>query len=143
MTAWVVWLFAAVVLGVVETFTLTAIAGLLGGAALVTAGAGALGLAIPGQLLVFAVVAGVAIVVVRPIAARLTRGSRLERFGVDALAGRVAYVVIEVTDRTGTVRIGGEEWTARSLDNQLVIETGTAVDVIAIEGATAVVYPRE
>jgi len=37
---------------------------------------------------------------------------RLERFGVDALVGRTAHVVQQVTGLAGTVRIGGEEWTA-------------------------------
>jgi len=68
---------------------------------------------------------------------------RLERFGVEALVGKTAYVVHEVTGRDGTVRIGGEEWTARALDESQVIPAGATVDVIQIDGATAVVYPRE
>ena len=38
MALWVIWLIIAVVLGVAEIFTLTAALGLLGGAALITAG---------------------------------------------------------------------------------------------------------
>jgi membrane protein implicated in regulation of membrane protease activity len=68
---------------------------------------------------------------------------QLQRFGVEALVGRTAYVVQEVSGREGTVRIGGEEWTARALDESLVIPAGATVDVIQIDGATAVVYPRE
>jgi membrane protein implicated in regulation of membrane protease activity len=41
------------------------------------------------------------------------------------------------------VRIGGEEWTARSLDEAQVIPAGATVNVLQIEGATAIVYPRE
>lgn len=143
MAAWVIWLIVAMVLGVAEAFTLTAALGLLGAAALITSGAAAIGLPVPLQLLVFAVAAAAGIVVVRPIAARHMYRPRLERFGVDALPGRTAYVVDEVTDRTGTVRIGGEEWTARALDQGMAIPTGAAVHVIQIDGATAVVYPRE
>lgn len=143
MAVWVVWLILAVVLGVVEAFTLTAALGLLGGAALITAGAAALGLPVPLQLLVFAVIATGALAVLRPIAARHVLRPSMQRFGVDALAGRPAYVVNEVTSRAGTVRIGGEEWTARPLDDALVIPAGAAVDVVQIDGAVAVVYPRE
>jgi membrane protein implicated in regulation of membrane protease activity len=143
MAAWVIWLIIAVVLGVAEVFTLTAALGLLSGAALITSGAAAIGLPVPLQLLVFAIAAAAGVVVLRPIAARHMLAPRLERFGVDALPGRTAYVVDEVTDRTGTVRIGGEEWTARALDQDVVIPVGAAVHVIQIDGATAVVHPRE
>jgi membrane protein implicated in regulation of membrane protease activity len=143
MAAWAVWLIIGVVLGVAEVFTLTAALGLLGAAALITSGVAALGLPVPLQLLVFAIAAAAGVVVLRPIAVRHMLQPRLERFGVDALPGRTAYVVDEVTDRTGTVRIGGEDWTARPLDRGVVIPVGAAVDVIQIDGATAVVYPRE
>lgn len=143
MAAWVIWLSLAVVLGVAEAFTLTAALGLLGGAALVTAGSAAIGLPVAAQLIVFTVTAGAGIVVLRPIAARHMLRPRLERFGIDALLGKTAYVVDEVTDRAGTVRIGGEQWTARALDENAVIPPGKAVDVIRIDGVTAVVYPRE
>lgn len=143
MDVWVIWLIIAVVLGVAEIFTLSAALGLLGVAALITSGAAAIGLPVPLQLVVFAIAAAAGIVVVRPIAARHVRQPQLQRFGVDALAGRTAYVVQEVTGRDGKVRIGGEEWTARAFDQSLVIPAGAAVDVIQIDGATAVVYPRD
>lgn len=140
---WVIWLIIAIVLSVAEAFTLTAALGLLGGAALITSGVAALGLPLPLQLLVFAAIATGALVVLRPIAARHMRRPSVERFGVDALAGRSAFVVNEVTSRAGTVRIGGEEWTARPLDDALVIPAGVVVDVLQIDGVVAVVYPRE
>ncbi len=83
------------------------------------------------------------LVVLRPIIQRHRRQPRLEHFGVAALAGRPAYVVQDVTDWDGTVRISGEEWTARAFDQSLVVPAGATVDVIQIDGATAVVYPRE
>jgi membrane protein implicated in regulation of membrane protease activity len=141
--AWVIWLIIAVVLGVAEIFTLTAALGLLGGAAVISSVFAAIGLPVPLQLLVFALSSAAGIVILRPIATRHMRRPRLQRFGIEALIGRTAYVVREVTGRDGTVRIGGEEWTARALDESLVIPAGAAVDVIQIDGATAVVYPRE
>ncbi len=143
MEVWVIWLIIAVVLGVAEIITLTAALGLLGVAALITSVFAAIGLSVPWQLLVFAIASAAGIVVIRPIAARHMLQPQLQRFGVDALAGRTAYVVREVTGQHGTVRIGGEEWTARALDQSLVIPAGATVDVIQIDGATAVVYPRD
>lgn len=140
---WLLWLVLAVVLGVAEAMTLTSALLLLGGAALVTAGVAAIGVPIAGQLVVFAVVSVAGIVLVRPITLRHTRPALLHRFGTDALVGSAAVVVTDVSRSEGTVRIGGEEWTARPLDEHAVISAGTAVDVIRIDGATAVVYPRE
>jgi membrane protein implicated in regulation of membrane protease activity len=140
---WIIWLVVAVVLGIAEAFTLTAAVGVLGGAAAVAAVLAAIGLPVPLQLLGFAVAAAAGIVVLRPIARRHMLGPHLERFGVDALPGRTAYVVDEVSGRAGTVRIGGEDWTARALDDSAMIPAGAAVDVIRIDGAIAVVHPRE
>ncbi|MEU4232104.1 NfeD family protein [Nonomuraea sp. NPDC026600] len=143
MDEWIIWIILAVVLGVAEIFTVTAALGLLGAAALLTAATAAIGLPVPLQLLVFALSSAAGLIVIRPVAMRHLRQPQLQRFGVEALLGRQAYVVSEVTGREGRVRIGGEEWSARAYDETLVIPTGATVDVIEIEGATALVYPRE
>ncbi|MGH3808492.1 MAG: NfeD family protein [Pseudonocardiaceae bacterium] len=140
---WVIWLIIAVVLGIAEILTVTAALGLLSVAALIASVVAAIGLPAPLQLAVFAFAAAAGIVVLRPLATRHMLRPQLPRFGVDALVGRTAYVVHEVTGRDGTVRIGGEEWTARALDDRLVIPAGAAVDVIQIDGITAVVHPQE
>ena len=141
----VVWVILAAILGVAEIFTLTAALGLLAVAALAAAGTAALGFGPFAQFIIFAVVAVAGLVVVRPLVGRQLRpryGPQY-RFGVAALVGRQAKVVQEVTGHAGRVRIGGEEWSARSYDETLVIPAGSTVDVIEIEGATALVYPRE
>ena len=143
MDAWLIWLIVAVVLGAAEIFTLTAALGVLGGAALITAGFAAVGLPLPFQFLVFAIAATAGVIFVRPVALRYMHQPQTHRFGVDALVGKPAYVVSEVTGLGGRVRISGEEWTARSYDESLVIPAGTTVDVIEISGTTALVYPRE
>lgn len=143
MELWLVWLVVAVVLGVVEIFTLTAALGVLAGAALVPTVLAAFGVPLPIQLVLFAIAATAGVVLVRPIALRHMRQPQLERFGVDALVGKRAYVLREVTDRDGLVRIEGEEWTARVFDEVSVIPVGAAVDVMRISGTTAFVYQRE
>ena len=143
MAAWVVWLILAVLLGAAEAFTLTAVLGLLGGAALITAGAAALGLPPALQLLVFALASTAGVLVARPIAQRHAGRVQPVAFGVDAVVGRPGYAETDVTGRTGTVRIDGEQWTARAFDADLVIPAGAVVHVMQIDGATAVVYPQE
>ncbi len=143
MDLWLIWLIVAALLAVAEILTLTAALGLLGGAALVTAGCAALGLPVPLQFLVFTIVATVSVLFVRPIALRHVLQPQTARFGIDALVGKPAYVVSEVTGLDGRVRIDGEEWTARAYDETLVIPPGKTVDVIEISGSTALVYPRD
>ncbi|KUL42814.1 NfeD family protein [Streptomyces regalis] len=143
MDLWLIWLIIAAVLAVAEIFTLTAALGMLSAAALVTAGTAAVGLPLPFQFLVFTIVATITVIFVRPIAVRHVLQPQVERFGVDALVGRAAYVTSEVTGLGGRVRIDGEEWTARAYDETLVIPPGKTVDVMEISGATAIVYPRD
>lgn len=143
MESWIVWLILAAVLGVAEIFTLTAALGLLAVAALVTAVVALLGLPVSLQLAIFAAASTVGLIGARPFARRLIRQPPLRRFGVSALIGKPAYVTSQVTAHGGRVRIGGEEWSARAYDETLVIPPGATVDVIEIEGATALVYPRE
>jgi membrane protein implicated in regulation of membrane protease activity len=104
-------------------------------------------LPLPVQLLAFTAVATIGVLLIRPIALRHRQQPQLVRFGVDALTGKPAAVTRAVSAVDGRVRIGGEEWTARvysgTFAGTLVIPAGAIVDVIEIQGNTALVYPRE
>ncbi|MEU3554399.1 NfeD family protein [Streptomyces fragilis] len=140
---WYVWLLAAVALGAAEFFTLALFLGLLAAAALVAAVVAGIGVGLPGQLLAFGLAAVAGVVGVRPVALRHMARQPVVREGSDALIGRRAEVVREVTGTHGLVKLSGEEWSARALDDSLVIPVGALVDVMEIEGATAVVHPRD
>ena len=143
MHAWIVWLIVAAVLGVAELMTTTFALGIIAVGALVAAGVGALGLGIPFQLLSFMVASAAGLGFVLPIARRHIKQPPLLKTGPAALVGRSARVLEEVTEHGGRVRIGGEVWSARAYDESLIIPVGRVVDVMQIEGATALVYPRE
>jgi membrane protein implicated in regulation of membrane protease activity len=143
MTSWIVWLIVAAVLGVAELLTTTLAFGLIAIAAVVAAIAGAFHLEFGIQLAAFAVAAGAGLGIIRPIAMRHIKQPPLLRTGTAALVGRPAIVLEEVTGHGGRVRIGGEEWSSRSYDEDLVIPVGTKVEVFQIDGATALVHPRE
>ncbi|MFC9915026.1 NfeD family protein [Streptomyces sp. NPDC059862] len=140
---WFVWLLAAAALGVAEFFTLTLVFGLLAGAALVAAVVAGVGIGLLGQLLALGAAAAAGLVIVRPIALRHMAQQPLTREGSDALIGKRAEVMQEVTATRGLIKLSGEEWSARALDESLVIPVGALVDVMEIEGATAIVYPRD
>ncbi|MFH9069054.1 NfeD family protein [Streptomyces alboflavus] len=140
---WFVWLFAAGVLGAAEFLTLTLVFGLLAGAALIVAVVAGLGVGLLGQLVALVLAASAGLLVVRPIALRHMAQAPLTHEGSDALIGKRAEVMQEVTATHGLIKLSGEEWSARALDESHVIPVGALVDVMEIEGATAIVYPRE
>jgi membrane protein implicated in regulation of membrane protease activity len=138
-----VWLIVAAVLGVAELLTTTLTFGLIAIAAVVAAAAAAFHLDVAIQFAAFAVAAGAGLGLIRPIAMRHIKQPPLLRTGTAALVGRPAIVLEEVTGDAGRVRIGGEEWSSRAYDESQVIPVGTKVEVWQIDGATALVHPRE
>ncbi len=142
MAIWI-WLIVAAALGVAEIVTTTLAFGLVAVAALVGAVTAAAGGNVPIQLGAFVLASAAGLGVVRPIAIRHIKQPPLLRTGTAALVGRTALVLDEVSAHSGRIRIGGEEWSARPYDETLVLPAGSTVDVLKIEGATALVYPRE
>jgi membrane protein implicated in regulation of membrane protease activity len=143
MGIWIIWLIVAAVLGVAEVMTATLAFGLIAVAALVGAGVGAAGGNVVLQFGAFVVASAAALGIARPFALRHIKQPPPLRTGTAALVGRSAYVLDEITAHSGRVRIGGEEWSARPYDETLTIPAGVTVDVLQIEGAMALVYPRE
>ena len=143
MGIWIVWLIVAAALGAAEIFTTTFAFGLVAIGALVAAGTGAAGGDAVLQFAAFIVASAAGLGIVRPLAMRHIKQPQLLRTGTAALVGRTALVLEDVHAYGGRVRIGGEEWSSRPYDETLVIPAGATVDVLQIEGATALVYPRE
>jgi membrane protein implicated in regulation of membrane protease activity len=141
---WVLWLVAACVFGLGELHTggfyllpfaigatLAAVMTLLGVGALLSA-------------FVFLAASGIVVLALRPVARRHRRLPPPIRTGAAALIGRRAMVLERIANNEGSgcVRIeGGEVWTARSFDDDEVIEAGERVEVVEIRGATALVMP--
>jgi membrane protein implicated in regulation of membrane protease activity len=141
MPAWVAWAIVAVLLAVGEIFTpglffLGPIA-LAAAAALVTA---VLGGAVWLQIVVFGASSVAAIGLLRPIARRHLTMPHAIRTGAAALEGARAVVLQRVDGHGGRVKIGGEEWSARSYVPDETFDVGTEVEVAQIKGATALVY---
>ncbi|WP_078843985.1 NfeD family protein [Streptomyces albus] len=91
------------------------------------------------QVLVFVIVSVALIAVVRPLAARSRAATPRTATGVEALTGRQALVLERVDSQGGRIKLAGEVWSARTLDAGQVYEKGQQVDVVEIDGATAVV----
>ncbi|MFG2130025.1 NfeD family protein [Streptomyces sp. NPDC048751] len=137
--AWVWWLVGAAALGIPLVVTAMPEFGMLAVGALAAAGVAGLGGGVVVQVLVFIAVSVALIAVVRPIAARHSRQRPQFVTGIDALKGRQAVVLERVDGSGGRIKLAGEVWTARALDTDRAYEVGQEVDVVDIEGATAII----
>ena len=141
MDPWLLWLIAAVVFGVGEIATLGFFLAPFAGGALVAALLTAIGVGTAVGWAVFLVVAVILLAALRPIALSHRKQAPRLRTGTAALVGRSGMVVERIAndEGVGCVRIDGEVWTARSYDDDDVIEAGKRVQVVEIRGATALV----
>jgi membrane protein implicated in regulation of membrane protease activity len=142
MSAWIVWLVVAAGFGIGEMlstgFFLAPFA--FGGAA--AALVDAVGAGEGAAVVVFAVISILSLALVRPLLrSRLSRNTPTLRTGAQALIGRRAIVLERIDNHQGlgSVKIDGDVWTARSLDDEHEIEPGKRVEVVDIRGATALV----
>ncbi|MFE4875067.1 NfeD family protein [Streptomyces sp. NPDC056682] len=137
--AWIWWLVVAAGLGIPLVLTVMPEFGMMAVGAVAAAIGAGLGLGPVAQVLVFVAVSVALIAVVRPIAARHRRQSPQLATGVEALKGRQAVVLERVDALGGRIKLAGEVWSARTLDENEVYEPGRQVDVVEIDGATAIV----
>lgn len=140
MPSWVIWAIVAVALALGEIATLSFFLGPIALAAVLAGLVGALGAGLALQLVAFIGGSLASLALVRPIAVRHLRMPARLRTGTAALVGAKALVLERVDVHGGQVKIGGDVWSARAFDETQVIEPGTRVDVVKIEGATALVY---
>jgi membrane protein implicated in regulation of membrane protease activity len=139
MPDWVLWMVAAAALAAGEVLTLGFFLGPVAVAAVLAGGVAALGAGVAVQLAVFIAGSVASLAFVRPIARRHMHTPARLRTGTAALVGRQALVLDRVDADGGLVKLGGEEWTARPFDQDSSFEPGTRVEILAIDGATALV----
>ncbi|TWH65470.1 membrane protein implicated in regulation of membrane protease activity [Micromonospora olivasterospora] len=137
------WVVLGVLLAVAEIFTTTLFLLMFAVGAFAAAGAAALGAPTAVQALVFAAVSALTVAVVRPAIRRHARpalDSGEQPFGVAAIEGATALVLEPVDADRGLVKIDGELWSARSYDATQSFTPGQRVQVIKVQGATALVW---
>jgi membrane protein implicated in regulation of membrane protease activity len=139
MPDWVIWAVVAVIFAAGEAATAALVLGPLAMAAAVAAIVAAAGAGVGVQIAAFVLGSAAALFILRPLAKRHMRLPPHVRTGAAALVGTNATVLEEVSRDGGRVKIGGEIWSARSYDEDQVIEPGTRVEVLKIDGATALV----
>ena len=137
------WFIGAMLLGAVEIFTLDLTFAMLAGGA-IAGGVVAL-LGGPWWLAVFVAIAVSALLLfgLRPFLLRSLRakGDGAPETNANALVGREARAIDQVTAISGRVKLNGEVWSARTEEDAASISEGAEVRVVRIEGATAIVAP--
>jgi membrane protein implicated in regulation of membrane protease activity len=141
MPAAVIWLVVALGLAGAEALTGDMSLLMLGGGALAAAGSSwLLDLPVWADGAVFLVVSMMLLVLVRPALRRGLTSARGIQIGLQALEGKSALVLDRVARDEGKVKLDGQVWTARPLNDSDVFEPGELVTVMHIDGATAVVW---
>ena len=140
MAAWLLWLIAAGLFAAGEVASLDLVLLMFAGGALGGMSAAFLTDSVPLQLLAFVVVSAALLVVVRPIAKRHLVDRTPEQIdGVAVYVGRTAVVSQRVDNESGRIRMGHDEWTARTQLDDEVFEVGDEVRIVQIEGPIAFV----
>jgi membrane protein implicated in regulation of membrane protease activity len=140
MPVWLLWLVAALGLAGAEALTGDLFLLMLSGGALAAVVSSLLVGSYVLDGVVFLVVALLLVVLVRPaLRRRFTAGTGLLE-PMKALEGKSALVLDRVGRHEGQVKLDGEVWTARPLNDDDVFEPGDHVTIMRIDGATAVVF---
>jgi membrane protein implicated in regulation of membrane protease activity len=139
MDGWVFWVLLAVILAAGEVMSLSFFLAPFAVGAVLGAAADLAGASAAVAVIVFLLSSGLLFGLVRPIARRHVRMPMQLRTGTAALVGRTAVATARIDGDSGTIKLEGEIWTARSYDGDEVIEAGSRVHVVEINGATALV----
>jgi membrane protein implicated in regulation of membrane protease activity len=141
MDAWIVWVAVGCLLGLGELHTGGFFLAPFAAGALVAAIVSLAGVGAALAVVVFLLASLLVLATLRPLARRHRRVPPPIRTGAAALVGRDATVLERIanSEGVGCVRIDSEVWTARSYDEDDVIDAGERVQVVEIRGATALV----
>jgi membrane protein implicated in regulation of membrane protease activity len=140
MAAWLLWLIAAGLFAAGEVVSLDLVLLMFAGGALGGMTVALVGGATVLQLVAFIAISGLLLVLVRPVAQRhLTERTPLQLDGVDRLIGRTAKVTREIDSSGGRIRMGADEWSARTQHRGETFAVGETVRILQVDGATAVV----
>jgi membrane protein implicated in regulation of membrane protease activity len=140
MDPWLLWLIAAGLFAAGEIVSLDLVLLMFAGGALGGVAVALLGGATVLQMVAFIVVSGLLLALVRPIATKhLTNRTPLQLDGVDNLIGRTAKVTRDIDSSGGRIRMGADEWSARTQHSGEAFAVGDTVRILQVDGATAVV----
>jgi len=137
------WLIVVVVMAVIEIITLGLTTIWFAGGALVAFLASLLGAGLLVQTILFIVVSVVLLAVTRPLAVEFFNKGRIKT-NAESLIGETAVVQQEIDNlrAKGMVSVNGQEWSARSVDDEIIPDE-TLVEIMEISGVKLLVRKKE
>lgn len=138
------WLIVIIACIVIEILTLGLTTIWFAGGALVAFIAALLSAPLWLQIILFVIVSAVMLLFTRPFAVKyINKGSVKTNY--ESMEGRVGEVMEQIDNlkATGCVRVGGQDWTARSAVPEEIIPVGTEVVVKRIDGVKLMVTPMK
>lgn len=144
MNMGIFWLVLLVILIIIELMTMALTTVWFAGGALVAAIVAGLNGPLWLQLVVFVVVSLVLLFFTRPIAVKYFNKDRVKT-NSEALIGKQAIVISEIDniEGIGQVTVGGQEWSARSVDDEAKLPVGAVVYIRDISGVKLIVEEKE
>jgi membrane protein implicated in regulation of membrane protease activity len=134
------WLIAAGLFAAGEVASLDLVLLMFAGGAVGGMAVALVGGAVAFQLLAFVLVSVALLAVVRPLATRqLQSGMPAQIDGAHVVVGQTAKVTQAVDRHSGRIKVGADEWSARTQHSGEAFGIGDTVRILQIEGATAVV----
>ena len=96
------------------------------------------------QIAVFLVVSTLLLLFTRPFAVRFINNKK-EKTNYEGVIGKVVRVTGRVDNfhQSGSANVGGQEWTARSEKDAIVLEEGSLARVVRIQGVTLILTPYQ
>ena len=136
------WLVAAAVFVVIEIMTMGLTTIWFAGGALVGAVMAAVSLPLWSQIIAFAVISVILLILTRPWALKYVN-SRTIKTNVDILIGQTGLVTqdIDNLNAKGQVKVRGQIWTARSISDEVKLHEGQKVSIESISGVKVIVKP--
>lgn len=136
------WLALLIVFLVVEWATVGLFSIWFAGGALVAMLIAAAGGGVFWQISAFLAVSALLLVLTRPLAVKFIN-TKKEKTNYEGIIGKIVRITGKVDNysQTGSANVGGQEWTARSEDDMVILEAGTLAKVVNIKGVTLIVKP--
>ncbi len=136
------WIVILVVLVLVELLTMGLTTIWFAGGSLVACILALVGAPLWAQIVAALVVSIILLLTTRPIAVKYFNKDRV-RTNAESLIGHIAIVMSEIDNlqNIGLVNVGGQEWSAKSSDDEVKIPAGTVVEILSISGVKLIVRP--
>lgn len=140
---WQIWLLIAIICLILEIFIPSFVVFNFGIGALLATLAAGINLSIEWQIVFFSVGTLTSFFLIRPVMLKwFYKKSDPVKTNIDAMHGRTAIVseTIDNANNKGRVQLDGDDWKARSANNEIIVK-GTLVEIVKTESILTIVTP--